>query len=335
MRKLLCISLVLVLAAIWVGCGDSSHSLAPTSNVLFVRQLGSPGVANLARGHEMRRLQSRLVVPPAPLGARPLVLAAGDQTVVMMKNDGSNQKVLTSQGETGTFEAVQLSLDGKMAVGSALDDQGYLQIFVVNMANLNNLQPTQLTSDPEHHYVPQLSPDKKTVIFVKENTTTYMPQAFTIKVSGGAETAISTPSGTSVNFPSYTPDGNKIVFEEEENDTISIMNLDGTGIKNLTDGTYFDEFPSVTADGKTIVFSRYGKDTEMAGEEIFSMNIDGSGLKQLTSSGAQKDSWDPIVVNDKILYIFGYGNVYGMNLDGTNQKNLTNSSNVEFFIGGE
>src|SRR5579885_574316 len=231
MRKLLCISLVLVLAAIWVGCGDSSHSLAPTSNVLFVRQLGSPGVANLARGHEMRRLQSRLVVPPAPLGARPLVLAAGDQTVVMMKNDGSNQKVLTSQGETGTFEAVQLSLDGKMAVGSALDDQGYLQIFVVNMANLNNLQPTQLTSDPEHHYVPQLSPDKKTVIFVKENTTTYIPHAFTIKVSCGAATASSKASAPTINVPSYSPEPNHIALKAEENDPITIMNLDRKGIK--------------------------------------------------------------------------------------------------------
>lgn len=332
MRKLFCLSLVLCLVAVWAGCGDSSSSkLAPTSNVVFVRGPAPASVASLSRAIEAGRLTSHLAIPKAAMGARPFVIAAGNDTVVMMKNDGSNQKALTSQGETGTFGSVQLSLDGKMAVGTALDDKGYLQIFVVSMSNLSNLQPTQLTNDLEHHYTPQLSPDNKTVIFVKENSATNGPQAFTIKVSGGAETAIATSSGTSVNYPSYTPDGKKIVFEEEENDTISIMNLDGTGIKNLTDGTYFDEFPSVTADGKQIVFSRYGKDTEM-GEEIFSINIDGTGLKQLTTTGAGSDKWDPIVANDKILYIQN-GDVWGMNLDGSGQKNLTNNGNYEYFVG--
>jgi Tol biopolymer transport system component len=327
MRKLLCLSLLLFLVAAWVGCGDS-HKLVPTSNVLFIRA-GVSATASMRHAMERGGLFTPHALPSA--AGRPFVLAGGSDSVVMMKNDGSNQKVLTSQGgTTGTFGAVQFSLDGKMAVGTALDENGHLQIFVVSMANLNNLQPTQVTKDNEDHYFPQLSPDNKTVLFVKEDATTYMPQAFTVKTSGGTETHISTP-GVYVNFPSYTPDGKHIVFEEEENDTIDIMNPDGTGIKKLTDGTFYDEMPSVTPDGKKIFFSRYGKATEMAGEEIFSMNIDGTGLKQLTTTGDKGDSWDPLVVNDKLVYCFN-DKMYGMNLDGTGQKGLTNSSQPEFFM---
>lgn len=330
MRKLLCLSLVLFLVAVWVGCGDSSTKLVPTSNVLFIRAAAVSATASMRHSFERGGVVSPHALPRA--AGRPFVLAGGTDLVVMMKNDGSNQKVLTDQqgGASGMFGSVQISLDGKMAVGSALDDNGYLQVFVVNMSNLNNLQPTQVTTGNQDHYFPQLSPDNKTVLFVKDGYSD-MPEAYTIKVSGGTETKISTPSGIYVNFPTYTPDGKSIVFEEEENDTISIMNTDGTGIKKLTDGTFYDEEPSVTSDGKKIFFSRYGKATEMAGEEIFSMNIDGTGLKQLTTTGENADSWDPIVVNDKVVYVYN-GNIFGMNLDGTGQKNLTNSSQEEFFM---
>jgi Tol biopolymer transport system component len=327
MRKLLCLSLLLFLVAAWVGCGDS-HKLVPTSNVLFIRVANVGAIASMRHAMERGGLSSPHALPSAT--GRPFVLASGSDLVVMMKNDGTNQKVLTNQqGSAGDFWSVQFSLDGKMAVGSAMDENGYLQIFVVNMSNLNNLQPTQITKDNEDHYYPQLSPDNKTVIFVKAGPSE-MPTALTVKVSGGSETAISTP-GVYVNFPTYTPDGKHIVFEEEENDTIDIMNPDGTGIKKLTDGTFYDEMPSLSPDGKKIFFSRWGKTTEMAGEEIFSMNIDGTGLKQLTTSGANGDSWDPLVVNDRIVYCFN-DKMYGMNLDGTGQKNLTTSTQSEFFM---
>lgn len=323
MRKALFVILLLVFVATSVGCGDSTHSMVPTSQLLFVRNNGGSASAHQNGSARVRDFGTR------PL---PTAVAPGNESVVMMKNDGTGETTLTFKGATSAnFGAVQLSMDGKMGVGSAVDENGYLQIFAANMTKLNNLKIVQLTSDSEDHHVAQLSPDNQTVIFMKYNSTVGLYQAYTIKASGGAETLISTPS-TGVLFPTYTPDGNKIVFESQHNDSIDIMNANGTGITILTNGqgTYFDELPSVSLDGKTIAFSRWGG-SETGAENIYTINIDGTNLKQLTTSGT---AWDPIFVNNKIAYVSG-GDIYSMNLDGTGQKNLTNDSAYEDFLGWE
>jgi Tol biopolymer transport system component len=199
------------------------------------------------------------------------------------------------------------------------------------MADTNHIKVTQLTTSAEDHHVPQLSPDNKTVVFVKYNSTAGNYQAYTIKASGGTENLISTPA-YDVVFPTYTPDGKKIVFDDENNQTIAIMNTDGTGIKVLTNGqgAYYDEFPSVSPDGKTIAFSRWTF-SESGVENIYTVSIDGTNLKQLTTTGG---AWDPVYVNNKIAYVSG-GDIYSMNLDGSGQKNLTNSSTYESFLGWE
>lgn len=246
--------------------------------------------------------------------------ASGTDSVIMMKNDGTAEMVLANQ--SGWFEAVQLSLDGKKGVGTAEDLTGYYQVFYVDLSagNLSNLNPVQLTTDPEDHWYPQIAPDGSKVIFVKD--TESGPQAFTVSVSGGTETMIPVAPGIEVNFPAYTPNGKKIVFEEEWADTINIMNSDGSGVVTLTnqDGTYEDEMPSVSADGKTITFARH----DQTGINIYAVNVDGTNLRQLTTEGA---SMDPLFVNDKIVFV-SYrdgigGRMYAMLPDGSTQTNLT------------
>jgi len=268
-------------------------------------------------------------------GLRPMAIeiAPGTDSVVLMKNDGTGELVIANQA--GRFYAVQLSYDGKKGVAAAEDLNGWEQIYYVDLSNTSNPVVTQLTSDPEHHEFPQLSRDGTKVVFVKYVSDVEKGQAVIVSTTGGAETVV--PTTFNVNFPSFAPNG-KIVFEEEDNDTINIMNADGTGNVALTNANhqFFDEFPSVSTDGKTITFSRYPAD-ESTGENIFTVNIDGTSLKQLTTDGA---SWDPMFVNDKIAFCSSrdsattwIGNeIYAMSTDGTNQKRLTNNTVDEYFV---
>jgi Tol biopolymer transport system component len=337
MRKIFFLTLMVVLVAAWVGCGDSTHSLVPTSQLAFIRSsAGSAGLAasmhqSLEQGS--LRAQSYARKPVTGPGLQPYLntIANGTDSIVLMNNDGSGEKVVSPQG--GTFWAVQLSPDGTKGVGTAADQNGNQQIFIANMKNLQNSNPLQLTNDVENHYVPQISPDNRTVIFVKYDSASDMGQAFTIPASGGTETLISSPT-VDVWTPSYTPDGTKIVFEDDILDTINIMSTNGTGMKVLTNpgGTaYFDGFPSVSPNGKKLVFSRYGKSTQTAGEDVYIANIDGTGVTQLTTTGATADSWDPIFVNTKIVFV-NNGDIYSMNYDGTNLKNISNNSADEYFM---
>jgi TolB protein len=90
----------------------------------------------------------------------------------------------------------------------------------------------------------------------------------------------------------FTPDGTKIVFSREdgyaETEDVYIMNIDGTGVTNLTDGVGYNEDPIIVKDSSTstprILFSsnRDNLTTGLAGFELYVMNLDGSGLTRLT-----------------------------------------------------
>ena len=61
---------------------------------------------------------------------------------------------------------------------------------------------------------------------------------------------------------------------------IYVVNVDGSGLRQLTSGASFDENPSFSPDGKKVVFDRHSS----AGKaHVFVINVDGNGLRQLTN----------------------------------------------------
>lgn len=87
--------------------------------------------------------------------------------------------------------------------------------------------------------------------------------------------------------PSFSADGRLVVFSGnyEAGPTppgrhIYVVNIDGSGLRQLTTGAGFDENPAFSPSGKQVVFDRHvgtGK------AHIFGVNVDGSGLRQLTN----------------------------------------------------
>ena len=92
--------------------------------------------------------------------------------------------------------------------------------------------------------------------------------------------------------PAWSPDHSKIVFEA--NNTIFIMNADGTASRKLT-GVADDDAPSFSADGAQVVFTH--ENLKTGNSDIFTINVDGTNRQLLlklgnTSLGAPRMSPD-------------------------------------------
>ncbi len=335
MRKLIPLLSAIFLVAfaiVLVNCGNDSHPISATSQFAFIRPApaGGAAISPVLRHFQMEHRQAVSGTHRLSRGAglKPMAVDVGPGTdsVVLMNNDGTGEQVIANQA--GWFEAVQLGYDGKRGVASAEDLNGYLQVYYVDLTDKNNPTARQLTSDNADHWGAQISWDGKMAVFTKYVQSAGTWQLVTVPTSGGTEKVI--PTSFEANYPTFAPNGN-IVFENDDTDTIVMIKADGSGLTTITSETdteHSDWAPSVSPDGKTVVLSRMG--------DIYSVSISGGAVKQLTTNG---ESWDPMVVKDKIVYLSwpasaSSDEIFSMNMDGGNQKQLTTNSLNEYFEGG-
>ncbi|WP_280951661.1 TolB family protein [Pleionea mediterranea] len=152
-----------------------------------------------------------------------------------------------------------------------------------------------------------------------------------MNADGSEQTQIKALSG---GAPEFTKDG-RIVYNSEFKDKkseISIANIDGSNIIQLTDNDAEEWHPDISPDGKQIAFmsKRDGN------YEIYLMNIDGSNQKRLTTNNT--DDWYPSWSPDssKIIYssVKDYSkekDIYIMNKDGTSVKKIIPNSGYAVF----
>ena len=106
---------------------------------------------------------------------------------------------------------------------------------------------------------------------------------------------------------------------------IAVINEDGTGFKELTDGNR-DTDPAWSPDGSQIVYSG----EKIGGQNIMRMNADGTGQVPLTSTLFPLTNGEPVWSPDGTKIAFtssraelGRNEIWVMNADGTNPVRLT------------
>lgn len=108
--------------------------------------------------------------------------------------------------------------------------------------------------------------------------------------SDGSNMVQVTKGSSGANYtPAWSPDGKRIVFvgNGDRNSRIFAINVDGSGLSQLTNGIAADTSPDWSPDGTRIIFARDLNGLENKG--IFSMNPDGSNVQQLTSGYVDRE----------------------------------------------
>jgi Tol biopolymer transport system component len=200
--------------------------------------------------------------------------------------------------------------------------------------NRNGSDQRRITFDNVFEYGARWSPDGTRIAFYSPGPGRF-PQIFLLSANGVVQltgTGPLTDTGAGAQFPHWSPDGKRIVFQTTPvvngrfvYRNIFVINVDGTGLTKLTNSsTYQNRRPAWSPDGTRIAFSsnRDGND------EIYVMNADGSNPIRLTHDvhSNQAPDWSPD--GSKIVFQSnrtGNLQIWVMNADGTGLMQLTNT----------
>ncbi len=214
-----------------------------------------------------------------------------DSSLVTMKADGSNQKVVYKAVDGAAF-APAWSPDGDWIVfgfGSFLQGRrtGGAKIMLMRR---DGTELQELTPAMPNAGFPSWSADGKEIVF-----RSWGPDSMGLRILNRTSNQTRVLTNGPDNLPYWSPDGSRIVFTrgQEKNFDIYTIKPDGTELRRLTTFPANDAHAVWTADGRILWNSgEYGFKDEAALYDqsfqpygsIWIMNADGTGKRQLTDS---------------------------------------------------
>jgi Tol biopolymer transport system component len=183
-----------------------------------------------------------------------------------------------------------------------------------------------LTNNGDFNTSPAYSPDGSLIAFVRNF------DIWVMNVDGTGQRNVTNDPGDGNpddNDPTFTPDGQHIVYVRDTNnaaspDEVFRIGVDGSNPTALTaTGPGAELSPRVSPDGTRIAWAR--DLIAMNGpDEIFVMGIDGSNPTNITNFGDNVSTNSPDFSPDGTKIAFSRdGDIWDMDADGANQQNLT------------
>lgn len=223
----------------------------------------------------------------APDGTQLLFLSNRDSdslhVYVKNLNDDTPPVRLTDFSGIQGFRAKCWSPDGTQIIFSS-DVSGKDQIVLMNVEPYKS--KLFLADQAADIQFPRISPDGSKLVYQARLADRSVELRLMEMGSKKTQVLYKTPAELPPAFamsPSWAPDGSHIAFcaKTTQNADIYTINIDGSGLRQLTDDPAPDMSPAYSADGREIFFARdfYGQ------PKLFRMKADGSEARRVTDKG--------------------------------------------------
>lgn len=170
-------------------------------------------------------------------------------------------------------------------------------------------QPRRLTLDPDDHS-PSYSADGRSIAFVSEDDAG--GSAIYVMGSDGADRALVVGDGAD---PHFFPGGRAIAFARtvEGHSHVFTVRLDGTGLRQITQGPYDDRDPVVSPGGRTIAFvSNRERSGERDRSDIFAVGSDGGRPSVLVGGPGSDEDPDFAPSGRRLTFVSNRGRGTGI-----------------------
>ncbi len=325
LRRTVSVALCGVLAA----CGTTPPSGSPPSGTAAVAS--QPPSSGSAASPRIVHDGLAPVVTGTPIELDDLtgrIVFDDFEDVLAMDPDGSNVIRIAADPSGQEFDGAW-SPDGEWVVyrdstrGINVDDEVFI-------ARADGSDRRNLTDNPANDWGPDWSPDGTTIVFNSDRNGGAI-RGYTVDVDGSNLRRL--PIDGWVEYPSFSPDGSRIVYEGAIGSNYEVFVADLTGERTqLTQSPGNDGWPVWSPDGTTIAFTSERDDCEFAPREqecwttgepgehrsVYLVDPDGSNLRRVATDHGQFLAWSP---DGRYLLVSGHS-LHVIRPDGTGRLEL-------------